>query len=77
LGKNALKRISKDDALGIVQSSLARAQKQGLTITLVNIPEQTGMGIVIDHAWFCEKCIKFQFGKRSESMKCAKCEAKK
>ena len=79
MGKNVSKRTSvgRAEALALVEATLVKAQKMGLVIMPVNIPDQNGLGLVLSDCWFCIKCVRFQFGKRSENLKCKKCEGKK
>ena len=81
MAKSGSKRIrnakpNKNVAIGIIESSLVRAQKAGVKISAINIPDQMALGVVIDGAWCCVSCIRFQFGDRTPTMKCKECEGK-
>ena len=79
--KNVSKRMrhakqNPSEALGIIESSMFRGEKHGISFALMNIPGKNALGIVIAGAYHCSKCKHFVYGPTPASEKCPTCEGK-
>lgn len=76
-GRNHKKRdaLSRDDALEILKSALAKCQEVGINLAVVELKrEKSALGIVLESVFACTKCGNYIFGEKSANGRCNGCD---
>lgn len=70
--KSRTKKLSRNDALGILAAALDQCQQAGFAVSVRNLAagNLTGVGVTLPAVWFCHNCLRLKDGQPKDNYAC-------